>query len=73
LAALLDRGTPIDEPDASGETALMKSIRANQPDAAALLRRRGASLDRESDAGASAREMAAAIGNPTLNRALGLP
>jgi len=72
LTALLAQGTAVDAPDREGETALMKSILANHPAAAALLRRYGASLERTNRAGVSAREMAASIDDPELNRALGL-
>jgi len=72
LANLLAEGTPVDAPDSEGETALMKSIQANRPAAAALLRRHGASLDRTNRAGISARDMATSIDDPQLNRALGL-
>ncbi|MDP3618310.1 MAG: ankyrin repeat domain-containing protein [Ramlibacter sp.] len=72
LSRLLAEGARVDAPDNDGETALMKAVQANQPAAAALLRRRGADLDLENDAGASARDMAAAIDEPELNRALGL-
>jgi hypothetical protein len=72
LAALLADGVPVDAPDADGETALMRSIRADRPAAAALLRRRGASLDRENHAGDSARDMARMIDDPELDQALGL-
>jgi hypothetical protein len=72
LTSLLDQGARIDDPDDKGETALMKSVRANQPDAAAVLLRRGANLDRKNHAGVSARAMAAAMGDPELNRVLEL-
>lgn len=72
LTALLAQGTPVDAPDSEGETALMKSIQARNPAAAALLRRHGANLDRTNRAGVSARDMAASIDDPELNRALGL-
>ncbi|CAN7213635.1 ankyrin repeat domain-containing protein [Phenylobacterium sp. LjRoot225] len=73
VKALLAQGIPVDAADADGETALMKSIRVGQPAVAALLRARGASLDRENRAGESARDMAAAKGDARLNEALGLP
>ena len=38
---LLDRHIPVDSADADGETALMKSVRADQPATAALLIRHG--------------------------------
>ncbi len=69
---LLDRQIPVDGADTNGETALMKSIRAGQPATAALLLRHGASLDKKNKAGLSARELAAQINDPALNRALGL-
>jgi hypothetical protein len=72
LTALLAQGTPVDAPDSEGETALMKAIQARNPAAAALLLRHGASLDRTNRAGVSARDMAASIDDPELNRALGL-
>jgi hypothetical protein len=50
----------------------MKSIQADQPAAAALLRRHGARLDRENHAGDSAKDMATAIGDAELDQALGL-
>lgn len=72
LTALLNQGAPVDAADDDGETALMKAVQANHPAAAALLRRRGADLDRKNRAGASARDMATAIGDAALDRALGL-
>ena len=63
----------MDAPDDDGETALMKAVQANRPAAAALLRRHGASLDLENRAGVSATDMARAIDDPELNRALGFP
>ena len=72
LETLLAQGAPVDAPDRAGETALMKSIQARNPAAAALLRRHGASLDRTNRRGVSARDMAASIDDPELNRALGL-
>ena len=72
LNALLAQGTPVDAPDSQGETALMKSIQARNPAAATLLLRHGASLNRTNRAGVSARDMAASIDDPDLNRALGL-
>ena len=70
--ALLDQGAPVDAADAEGDTALMKSIRAGHSAVAALLRSRGASLDRRNRAGESARDLAAAKDDVQLNRALGL-
>lgn len=67
---LLDRGVPIDAADDDGETALMKSVQAERATVAALLRRRGASLDLRNDAGVSARDMAAATDDAELKRAL---
>ena len=72
VKALLAQGAPVDAPDADGETALMKSIQADQPAVAALLSRRGANLDRKNHAGASARDMARSIGDAKLDRALRL-
>jgi hypothetical protein len=72
VAALLADGVSVDAVDADGETALMKSIQADHPAAAALLRRRGASLERKNHAGVSAREMASRVGDAELNQALGL-
>lgn len=70
--ALLDQGAPVDAPDADGDTALMKSIRADHPAVAGLLRRHGASLDRENRASESARDLATAKDDPALSRAIGL-
>jgi hypothetical protein len=69
---LLDREIPVDAADADGETALMKSIRADQPATAALLIRHGASLDKKNHAGLSARDLAAQMQDSALDRALGL-
>jgi ankyrin repeat protein len=69
---LLDRQIPVDAADANGETALMKSIRADQPATATLLMRHGAGLDKKNNAGLSARDLATQINDPALNRALGL-
>jgi hypothetical protein len=72
VAALLAKGAPVDLPDDAGDTALMKSVRADHPAAAVLLRRNGASLDRRNRAGESARGLAVIVGDPELDRALGL-
>jgi hypothetical protein len=72
VKALLAKGAPVDAPDADGDTALMKSIQADHPAAAALLRRHGASLERTNHAGERARDMATAIGDAELDQALGL-
>ncbi|WP_372783030.1 ankyrin repeat domain-containing protein [Phenylobacterium sp.] len=72
VTALLASGAPVDAPDDEGETALMKAIQADQPAAAALLRRRGASLERKNHAGVSARDMAMSLGDAELHHALGL-
>jgi ankyrin repeat protein len=72
MTTLLMNGVPVDAVDEDGETALMKSVRANQPAAVTLLRRYGASLDRENLAGRSARDMALTVDDPELNRALGI-
>jgi ankyrin repeat protein len=72
IEALLAEGVPADTPDDQGETALMKSIEAGQRDAAALLRRHGASLDVKNRAGVSARDMAAKKDDAELDQALGL-
>jgi hypothetical protein len=72
LEALLAQGVPVDAADADGNTALMRSVQTGQSAAAALLRRHGASLDAKNHAGASARDMATAKGDPALNQALGL-
>jgi hypothetical protein len=72
LAAVLDQGVPVDAADAAGNTALMKSIEADHPAAARLLRRHGASLDRRNHAGDSARDLAAAKSDAELDAALGL-
>jgi hypothetical protein len=70
--ALLEQGAPVDAPDADGNTALMKSLQADHPAAAAALRRHGASLDRKNHAGESARDMATAKDDPELSQAIGL-
>jgi hypothetical protein len=70
VSELLAQGAPVDARDSDGETALMKSVRANQPQTAALLRRRGADPELENRAGVSARQMAEAADNPVLERAL---
>jgi hypothetical protein len=72
LAKLLDQGVPVDAADDAGDTALMKSVRADHPAAAALLRRRGASLDRTNQAGESARDLATDKADPALDRAIGI-
>jgi predicted RNA-binding Zn ribbon-like protein len=72
LEDLLEHGAPVDSPDAEGDTALMKSVQADHPAAAALLRRHGASLDQKNHAGESARDMARAKGDADLNQAIGL-
>jgi hypothetical protein len=72
VEVLLEHGAPVDAADAEGETALMKSIEADQPAAAALLRQHGASLDRKNHAGESARDMAKARGDAELDQAVGL-
>jgi cytoskeletal protein RodZ len=72
LTTLLAQGTPVDATDSDGDTALMRAIQSNRPEAAALLRRHGASLDRTNRNGVSARDMAALANDPELNRALGL-
>ena len=69
---LLERGAPIDAVDDDGETALMKSVQAERPAVAALLRRRGADLDLRNNAGVSARDMATATDDAELKRALGV-
>jgi ankyrin repeat protein len=72
VEALLDHGESVDAPDADGDTALMRSILADRPAVAAVLRRHGASLDRKNHAGESARDMAMASEDTALKRALGL-
>jgi hypothetical protein len=72
IAALLDQGVPVDAADANGDTALMKSVQADHPAAAAFLRRHGASLDHKNHAGESARDIATAKGDPELDQAVGL-
>lgn len=67
---LLERGVPVDAPDDHGETALMKAVQSRHPDVVALLRRQGADPDHPDHAGRSARDMAAAIADPKLDRAL---
>ena len=72
VEALLKHGAPVDAADADGDTALMKSVQADHPAVAALLRRYGASLDQQNHAGESARDMARDEGDADLNRALGV-
>jgi hypothetical protein len=72
VEALLAGGAAVDAPDAEGETALMKAVRADKPAVATLLRRHGASLELKNRAGLSAKEIAGTVGDPELNRALGL-
>ena len=72
VEALLGQGAPVDAPDAAGDTALMKSLQADQPAAAAALRRHGASLDHKDHAGKSARDIVTTKGDPELNRAIGV-
>jgi hypothetical protein len=72
IQALLAQGALIDEPDSDGNTALMDSIKADQPAAAALLRAHGADLDQKNRAGLSARDMAMEMHDPALRHALGL-
>lgn len=72
VEALLKRGAPVNSADAEGETALMKSVEADHPAAAAVLRRYGASLDQQNHAGESARDMATDKGDAELDQALGL-
>ncbi|MFI4934373.1 MAG: hypothetical protein ACHP7N_07125, partial [Caulobacterales bacterium] len=72
VARLLRQGAPVDAADADGNTALMKSIQADQPAVAAILRRHGASLDRRNHAGESARDMATAKDDEALDRAIGV-
>jgi cytoskeletal protein RodZ len=71
VEALLAHGVPVDAVDANGDTALMKSIQADQPAVAALLRRQGASLDLRNHAGETARDMARAKGDAALDQAIG--
>jgi hypothetical protein len=71
VETLLRQGAPIDSPDASGDTALMKSIQADHPAVAALLYRHGANPGWKNHAGQSARDMAAASGDAALSRAIG--
>ena len=72
METLLAEGAPVDAPDAQGRTALMESVEADQPAAAALLRSHGASLDRKDRAGVSARDRALAKDDPDLDQVLGL-
>jgi ankyrin repeat protein len=72
IERLLAAGAPIDAADAEGNTALMISIQVGRPEAAALLRRHGASLDQKNRAGLSARNMAISKADPALLQAVGL-
>ena len=73
VEALLAQGVPVDAADGEGETALMKSVRANHPATAALLRRRGASLDHANKSGETVRDLAAAKADEQLDKALDFP
>ena len=55
-----------------GPNLFYSSVQARQPAVAALLVHRGASLDRVDAVGQSARQMARAINDPDLLRALGM-
>jgi ankyrin repeat protein len=72
IEALLARGVPVDIPDPDGETALMKAIKANRPEAVKLLRRHGASISVKNKAGRSALDMAADKDDDALYEALGV-
>jgi len=72
IETLLAQGVPVDAPDLAGDTALIRSVRAGQPAAAALLRRHGADLDLKNQAGETARTLAAAKNDPALDAALGV-
>lgn len=69
---LLAHGAAVDATDAKGDTALMRSIRADKPAVASVLLRHGASLDRKNKAGESARDMAKAVDDAKLDKALGI-
>lgn len=72
VSALLEAGAEVDAADGEGVTALMRAVQRKHAEAALLLRDYGADLDRKNRAGVSARDMAAKLGDPELNRALGL-
>jgi hypothetical protein len=72
VADLLAHGAPVDAQDDLGDTALMKSVRAGRIETSALLRRRGASLDRKNRAGLSVRDIAASLDDPRLDQAIGV-
>jgi ankyrin repeat protein len=72
IRALLAQGVSIDAVDREGDTALMKSIEADDVVAAAVLLQNGASLRLRNHAGVSAEDMALAKDDPALRRALGL-
>ena len=72
VETLLDQGAPVDAPDADGNTALIKSVQADHPAAAAALSRHGANLDHRNHAGESARDIATAKDDAALNQAIGL-
>jgi len=72
VKSLLKHHVPVDAADADGDTALMKSVRADDPAVAKVLIQHGANLDVRNQAGQSARDMAKAIGDPKLDQALGL-
>lgn len=73
VEAALNRGVPVDAPDANGDTALMLSVRGGHVATAALLRRRGADTERVNRAGDSAAALATASGDPRLEEALRAP
>lgn len=72
IETLLAEGVPVDIADVDGETALMKSIEADRPDAAGVLHRHGASLSLKNRLGRSALDLVADKDDDALYKALGL-
>ena len=72
IEALLAQGIPVDIPDADGQTALMKAIKADRLEAVRLLRRHGASISVKTKAGRSALDLAADKDDDALYEALGV-
>lgn len=70
LTNLLAQGVNVDARGVGGETALMRAVRDRQVAAAELLVRHGADPDLEDDGGLSARDVAEALDDPGLTRAL---
>jgi len=72
LRRLLALGAPVDASDDVGDTPLILAIRANHPDAAAILVRHGADLDHRDHAGDTPRNLVAGRGDAAMEKALRL-